>query len=118
MYRYRIIEDGKVICEGTRHHVCAKIHRSKTTNLNEYATLKRKICGKYDVEVILEDDEETKRENEILDNQVFHLKLKEKTVGFPDVERNIRLLEERGIKTRKIETTEEDGKKNYLLEAI
>lgn len=125
MFKYRILEDGKVICEGTRNYVCAKIHRSKTTNLNDYANLKRKICGKYDVEVVLEDNEETEREKEIIDNQIFHLKHNERTVALPDVERNIRILEMHGIKARKIEAKDSGDSKKlrkpktyYLLEAV
>ncbi len=125
MNRYRIWDGDVLVCEGARNYVCMKIHRAKTTNLNDYANLKRKICGKYDVEIVLEDDEETRREKEIIENQIFHLRHKELTVALPDVERNIKILEKHGIKARKLEREDigdkrkkRKPKKYYLLEAV
>lgn len=124
-YRYRLLENGVVFYEGSRQEVCMKIRKSKTTDLYDYSIKKRKICNKYDVEILLEESEKERREREILENQIFHLTHKEKTVAMDDLKRNIELLKEKGITVRTIEAYGESDKdckqkieKYYILEAI
>ena len=124
-YRYRLLENGVVFYEGSRQEVCRKLQKSKTTDLYDYAIKKRKISNRYDVVVLLEEKEKDRREREILENQIFHLTHKEKTVAMDDLKRNIELLKEKGIAVRTIEAYGESDKdckqkieKYYILEAI
>ena len=106
--------EGHLIAEGSKSFLVEKLHMSSNVNFNDYTRSDNRILkGKYKVRKADYEFTLKKREMESLEGQIRSLKMYGNTVPFEDVEKNIRMLKERGLDVRK----KESGK-SIILELV
>lgn len=96
---YKVLFNNQLVYEGLAEQVGKKFHVSKES-VREYANKGKKLGGLFDVVGVEIEDENEKAERELIDIQVFRLIHDKNTVAMKDLEKNIMLLAERGIKVK------------------
>lgn len=94
--------EGHLIAEGSKSFLVEKLHMSNNVNFNDYTRSDKRILkGKYRVRKADYEFTLNRREREILEGQITSLKIHGNTVPFENIEKNIHMLNERGLNVRK-----------------
>lgn len=97
--KYKVLFNDQLVYEGLAEQVGNKFHVTKDTVV-EYANKGKKLGGLFDVVEVEIENEDEKAEREFIDIQVFRLIHDKNTVAMEDLEKNIMLLAERGLKVK------------------
>lgn len=96
---YRVLFNNQTVYEGSAEQVASKFHVCRNSVM-EYARKNTKLGGMFDVEALEVESDSAKAEREFIDIQVFRLIHDKNTVAMKDLEKNIILLAERGLKVK------------------
>ena len=96
---YKVLFNNQLVYEGSAEQVGKKFHVCRNSVI-EYARKNMKLGGMFDVVAVEVESEDEKAEREFIDIQVFRLIHDKNTVAMENLEKNIMLLAERGLKVK------------------
>lgn len=109
---YRVFDlEGNYVCEGTKYQVQKQLGLPRSMNINDYSKLGWTLAQKYKVIQAGNWLGIKPYELEILKNQILMLKREGNTTPMKDIDKNIKWLEERGVKAE----TKKSGKSLILV---
>lgn len=96
---YRVLFNNQTVYEGSAEQVSKKFHVCRNSVI-EYSRKNMKLGGMFDVVAFEVESKDEEAEREFIDIQVFRLIHDKNTVAMENLEKNIMLLAERGLKVK------------------